>query len=83
MPTFKAVTHDGCEHVIEAQRVVADAAATSFERRHNGRWDTVLALPSDEVREVRRRINELDGRAQWIPETPWKALGTRVAEPMR
>lgn len=77
MSMFRARRHDGTERTVHADRVLTDSLHTIFEVRAAQDWQVVLALPTDTVAAVQRRITEVDGRWSWVVERPQHTLGVR------
>jgi len=66
VPTIEVRRTGGTERDLQAQRVAATRDHTCFERRTGEEWVTLLELPSDAIREARRRVIETNGSFRWV-----------------
>jgi hypothetical protein len=77
VPTYKVQCTDGTEKHVHADRVTRTTRHVRFERRTDGDWVRLLELPSTEVSEVRRRIDETNGSYRWADARPAPAGATK------
>lgn len=78
MPRYRVELNTGQVLEVTAQRMVVEAALTTFANHHSGAWLAELEIPSGQVESVDRRCTEFNGSWRWL-----RLLPAEVVDPDR